>query len=304
MKLQNGFVPFLVLFVSAVVITATIGGYSVFSRFKDIENPKKTQKQKPVFSLEEFSFSSPTPSPKPTIKPLPTRVPVSPTSTTTSISVYAGDNGIAITDPSIYFFLRNEESAQEQMVKNSNSGSWTLSNLSPGKYKMYVSYSYNNFMNIDKKCEGCQNNQEISSPGSCGYIFDLKAGNNVRLSCTLRPVKPLTGGQTANNQLSNDTMPPNTNIYYPQPNGSITYKIDGKICAIATQPNDNSGPEGIETEYRFDNDNWSGYAGGRGYLCASSLSNGPHTLSYHSKDWAGNVETTKTISFSVNIPGN
>lgn len=87
-------------------------------------------------------------------------------------------------------------------------------------------------------------------------------------------------------------------------NGSITYKTDGKVCAIATEPNDNSGPNGIETEYKFDNENWSGYAGGRGYLCSSSLKNGTHTLSYHSKDKAGNVESTKTIQFTVNIPGN
>lgn len=109
--------------------------------------------------------------------------------------------------------------------------------------------------------------------------------------------------QSSKGSNSPDTTPPTTNIYYPQPNGSITYKIDGKVCAVATAPTDDN-PAGVETEYKFDDGGWSGYAAGRGYLCADSLPNGTHTLSYHSKDKAGNVESTKTLGFTVNIVGN
>ena len=303
MKLQNGLTPLVVLLIAAVVITTAIGGLSAYSKIKESKDIENKPEEIPDFYIEEFPTSTPTPSLKPTLKPLPTRIPLSPTLLTAKINVQISDNGTPISDSSIYFFLRNESSAQEQIIKNANSGYWTLSGLKPAKYKMYVSYSYNDYMNIEKNCDGCQNKEEISNPGSCGYTVDLSAGDNIQLFCTLRRVKPLSS-QPVDFQPSDDSTPPNTNIYYPQPNGPITYKIDGQVCAIANPPNDNSGPEGIETEYRFDNENWSGFTVGRGYLCTPSLSNGPHTLSYRSKDRVGNVESTKTLQFTVNIPGN
>ncbi len=303
MKLQNGFAPVaLLLIITAVAVTA-IGGYSTFSRLKryNIDEAKTTQV--PSFSQTEFPTSSPTLTPISTTKFLPTRVPVSPTPSTITISVQIHDNGAAINDPSPYFFLRNEDTSSEQILKNSNSGYWIVSNLKPGKYKMYVAYSYNSFIHIDQKCEGCQNKEDISNPGSCGYIVDLHTGDNIKIVCEMRAVHPL-GSQSTNSLIANDTIPPVTNLYYPQMNGSITYKTDGKVCAVMTEPSDNQGSNGVETEYQFDNGNWSGYAGGHPYLCADSLPNGQHTLSYHSKDKAGNVESTKTIQFTVNISGN
>lgn len=101
-----------------------------------------------------------------------------------------------------------------------------------------------------------------------------------------------------------DTIPPVTNIYYPQSGGTITYKTVGKICAIATQPSDNTDPAGIETEYKFDESGWSGFAANRAYLCADALANGSHTLHFHSKDKSGNIEEVRSLGFNVNIEGN
>ncbi|MBI2611346.1 hypothetical protein HYW54_01195 [Candidatus Gottesmanbacteria bacterium] len=98
-----------------------------------------------------------------------------------------------------------------------------------------------------------------------------------------------------------DTSPPTTNVFYPQAGGFITFKTDGKICAIMSAPTDDSGFAGVETFYAFDG---GSFQKGVGYLCADSLPNGPHTLSFYSKDQAGNTEATRTISFTVNIEGN
>lgn len=98
-----------------------------------------------------------------------------------------------------------------------------------------------------------------------------------------------------------DTSLPITNVFYPQDGGEITYKIDGKVCAIMSAPSDDSGFAGVETFYAFDG---GSFQKGVGYLCADVLPNGPHTLSFYSKDQAGNTETTRTISFTVNIEGN
>ena len=157
------------------------------------------------------------------------------------------------------------------------------------------------YFNPIRSCEGCQNKEDISSFNTCGYVVDVMSGDAISMTCMFGSPKRL--GQPSDSQLSTpqDTTPPMMNIYYPQPNGSITYKIDGKVCAIMTAPTDDSGNQGVETHYRFDDGNWQT---GGGYLCVDTLSNGAHTLSYYSKDKAGNTESTKTMSFSVNIAGN
>ncbi len=299
MKLQRGFAPIAILLIAAISSLAVLAGYSI--------THQKTASEKQILFLSPTPISTITPIPSPTpshppVKYIPTLTPLPTKSSTATIMAAISNNGSPVSDTAPYLFVRNEDTAHEQILKNGNSN-WIITGITPGKYKVYIAYSINSFMNPEISCQGCQNPQNISGPGSCGYIVELSAGDTMKLSCELRPVMPLSG-QVSNNQLSNDTTPPNTNIYYPQPDGSITYKIDGQVCAIATQPNDNSGPEGIETEYKFDDGNWSGYAGGRGYLCTPTLANGPHTLYYHSKDRAGNVEETKSLQFTVNIPGN
>ena len=103
-------------------------------------------------------------------------------------------------------------------------------------------------------------------------------------------------------QKSPDTTPPITNVFYPQNGGIIDFKTDGKVCAIMGEPTEET-KEGLKTYYKFDGNDWIESVG-TGYLCADSLPNGPHYLSYYSKDQAGNTEQTRTISFTVNIPGN
>lgn len=101
-----------------------------------------------------------------------------------------------------------------------------------------------------------------------------------------------------------DSQPPTTNITYPQQNGEITYFTDLKVCVIMTAPTDNvSGATDITTYFAYDTDGYSSVKS-TGYLCKSPLLNGPHTLRYKSQDKAGNTETERTLSFTVNIPGN
>lgn len=122
---------------------------------------------------------------------------------------------------------------------------------------------------------------------------------------TIAPTHTAVPLQSPTPTLSPDNEAPRTNIYYPQNGGTITYKMDGKVCAITTAPYDNQTPFGqIQTQYAFDGDDWSAYATGRAYLCKDNLSNGPHSLKVRSKDNAGNVEAEKVISFEVNIPDN
>lgn len=101
-----------------------------------------------------------------------------------------------------------------------------------------------------------------------------------------------------------DKEPPIVGIFYPQANSEITYKIDGKICAIADAPSDNiSNWRDITIFFAFDSDPFSSVKGSA-YLCKDSLPNGPHTLRHKSQDKAGNMEAERTLNFTVNIPGN
>lgn len=102
-----------------------------------------------------------------------------------------------------------------------------------------------------------------------------------------------------------DTQPPQTNIFYPQDNGTISYKTNGKICAIASEPHDDrTNSNQIQTQYAFDSDSYNTYAKAVVYLCKDVLGNGPHTLKYRSKDEAGNIEAEQTRHFTVAIEGN
>ncbi|CAN5195592.1 hypothetical protein BH09PAT2_BH09PAT2_05010 [soil metagenome] len=102
-----------------------------------------------------------------------------------------------------------------------------------------------------------------------------------------------------------DTQPPHTVVNYPSNGGEITYKTDGKVCAIMGAPFDNQSPHNeISTAYRFDGDSWSSFEFEKAYSCKDSLPNGSHTLSVQSKDKAGNTESEQIISFTVTIENN
>lgn len=300
MKGQNGFAPILLLLALGGSFAIALAGYSLLQ--------VKPQQTENISAITPTLFSSPTLTPTPTPNKIiiPTKPSFSPTPSLPNVTFLIRDNNnLPIADTSLALSIKNEDTGQEQKIQNKSS-SWYITNLDPGKYKFWISYPTDRYVTMEKSCEGCENKQDVTAYDSCGYYFQFQTGNHVIINCKLLVSHP-PNALPVNSVYSGsgpDTMPPNTNIYYPQNNGSITYKIDGKVCAIATQPNDDQGPAGIETEYKFDDGSWSGYAGGRGYLCADSLPNGSHTLSYHSKDKSGNVEATKTIGFTVNIPGN
>lgn len=300
MKTQNGFAPIFFLLALGGSLALAFTGYSFF-HVKYVLNQNFTDIT-PI--LSPSPTFTPTPTPNKII--IPTKIPSSPTPNLPNVSFFIKDNNSSpILDTSLALSIKNEDTGQEQKIQNKSS-SWSITNLIPGKYKFWISYPTDRYATMEKSCEGCENKQDIDAFDSCGYYFQVHTGNHIKIICKLLASHPLNvPGTNANDSGPGpDTMPPNTNIYYPQSNGSIIYKIDGKVCAITTQPNDDQGPNGIETEYKFDDGNWSGYAGGRAYLCTDSLPNGYHTLSYHSKDKSGNVEATKTINFTVNISGN
>ncbi len=125
-------------------------------------------------------------------------------------------------------------------------------------------------------------------------------------TATQAPVATATSAPTAApTQAPADTEAPHTNIMYPGNGGEITYKTDGKVCAIQSAPTDNQSPHNdISLSYKFDNDGWSDFVSNLSYVCKDSLPNGPHTLSVKSKDKAGNIENEKVISFTVTIENN
>ncbi|OGG30446.1 hypothetical protein A2973_01030 [Candidatus Gottesmanbacteria bacterium RIFCSPLOWO2_01_FULL_49_10] len=294
MKLQNGFAPIVILLMAVIGLTTALAGYSIV-------RPKE---DKPSTSLPIPTSTpalTPTPSPKPTTTPPPARrlVPSSAPAGAT-IEVHMNNYGTPITDTSLDLTIKNEVSGQEQKIKNTTSN-WSLPNFNPGKYRFSIIFPMEKYFNPTRSCEGCQNKVDISTFNTCGYVVDVGSRDTISMTCMLGSPKRLGQPSDTQGSTSQDTTPPTTHIYYPQPNGSITYKIDGKVCAIMTEPTDDSGGQGVETHYRFDEGNWQT---GVGYLCADALPNGPHTLSYYAKDKAGNTESTKTISFSVNIAGN
>ena len=300
MKTQNGFATIFILLLMATAVSTAFGGYMYLQTKITIKQNISNVTTSPTL------LPSPVSSVTPTKIPLPTKKAISPTPISPAVIFLIKDNtNSPILDNSLALSIKNEDTGKEQKIQNQSS-SWSITNLNPGKYKFWISYPTDRYATMEKSCEGCENREDVAVYDSCGYHFTFQTGNHVKISCKLMSSRPLNfPGTSANDSGPGpDTTPPNTNISYPQQNGSITYKIDGKVCAIATQPNDDQGPNGIETEYKFDNGSWSGYASDRAYLCADSLPNGPHTLSYHSKDKSGNVENTKTISFTVNIPGN
>ncbi len=125
-------------------------------------------------------------------------------------------------------------------------------------------------------------------------------------TATQAPVATATSAPTAApTQVPTDTEAPHTNIMYPGNGGEITYKTDGKVCAIQSAPTDNQSPHNdISLSYKFDNEGWSDFISNLSYVCKDSLPNGAHTLSVKSKDKAGNIENENVISFTVNIENN
>ena len=134
----------------------------------------------------------------------------------------------------------------------------------------------------------------------------VKVTSAPQATATQAPAATSTSSPTAApTQAPADTEAPHTNILYPGNGGEITYKTDGKVCAIQSAPTDNQSPHNdISLSYKFDNDGWSDFISNLSYVCKDSLPNGAHTLSVKSKDKAGNIENEKVISFTVNIENN
>lgn len=295
MRFQKGFIPIVSLFITTITAITLLTSIAGFSFIHSIPQKKP---QSPTISPTDYPRPSPT-SPQITNADIhPTYPPPTVTPSTGIIKAVINDNGQPITDTSLTLHIRNENTQEEQVLNNVNS-SWIIPGIKPDKYKISIPFSYKNYFNPDRSCEGCRDKEDKSDFEVCGYVVVLRAGDNIKISCTLRKTQQFS---LPENTEPADTLPPQTSIFYPQPNGSITYKTDGKVCAYEAAPSDNGrSTEGLQTFYKFDDRDWQT---GMGYLCADSLPNGPHTISFYSKDKAGNVETTSSFSFTVNIPGN
>ena len=275
---------------------------------------------KTIPTLIPTSTPSNTPTPTPS-KIYPTWTPKPTTSTTGTISIHIADGSIPncwgsegkdcfdpnldnpIKDDSMEFVIKKEPDGQEIKTKDPVSD-WSVKDLKPGRYRAFVSYKFLKYKQKKAECQGCQNSIWFGVEDTCGYVFDLNAGDNVKISCKFENSSAYIGKPLPTNGpafRSPDTTAPHTNVFYPQNGGEITNKTDGKVCAYMSAPWDDSGPGNVETFYKFDSEE---YRKGIGYLCTDSLANGPHYLSFYSKDQSGNTESVQTFYFTVNIPGN
>jgi hypothetical protein len=303
MKYIQGFIhPIAMLLATGVLITTAMTG-AIFIQYKNTNNKPSTR-----ISVNKITptviqpSSSPTPTLKPTTGPIPTKKPVQNTTTTGSINANISLDNKQSNDQVFEYVFRNETTGQEKRIHNETS-SLKTSSLNPGRYNITILFPQDRFSYSSRECDNCGTSTGFSDWGKCGYEVNLQAGQTINFICKLRTSRiinlPVPNSNNGSNQP--DTNPPQTNIFYPLPNGTITYKTDGKVCASMSEPIDNAGSQGVETQYKFDNGGWQK---GIGYLCTESLSNGPHSLSFFSKDKAGNVEAVRTINFTVNIPGN
>ncbi|MCL5797705.1 MAG: hypothetical protein M1366_02800 [Patescibacteria group bacterium] len=119
MKLQKGFAPIAILLIAAISSIAVLTGLSI-TRHKTAPE-KQILFLSPAPSLPITPSFTPTPSPRPLIKYTPIPTPLPTKSATATILATISNNGSAISDTSPYLFIRNENSVQEQILKNENS---------------------------------------------------------------------------------------------------------------------------------------------------------------------------------------
>ncbi len=240
------------------------------------------------------------------IKPEPAPVVPKPNVATAkvSITIFDIDGWKSITSDDFHFNVFSNSPKVRFETKGVTT--WQVDNLSPGRYSAEVYFPTASWQARTYSCENCTNQSFTSGTNHSSYDFDLLDGSHPHLKFGYARGSGSGLSQDNNSGTNNqrDTTPPITNIYYPQNGGTITYKLDGKVCAIQTAPTDDSGHNNVEISFQFDSGSWSEWKANQGYLCAETLPNGPHTMQYHSRDKAGNVEATRTLSFSVNIPGN
>lgn len=260
-------------------------------------------------SINQTLLHSPTPTPKPrpSITPTPTPTPTvkftfhlyeAPTSSCGGYTCIGSNdpNEQPIKHPDS-FKLKLQNTKTNQVWQKDSATDWTVEKLLAGSYKATVEYPSATYHGYTSSCDNCQNQQPLSTTGLCGYSFELIIGKDSKMSC----------GVNNPNEISpdaNDHNPPSWNVYYPQANGTITYKTDGKVCVYMYPPSDDRVGD-IQGRVGFDG-NWQDWkkASSYAYACMDTLTNGSHTFTYQAKDLAGNEQQVQTMNLTVNIEGN
>ena len=99
-----------------------------------------------------------------------------------------------------------------------------------------------------------------------------------------------------------DTQPPYSSVLSPAEGGAITEMTQGRVCLImAPSSDDVSRAEDILLWYGFDGATPE-RAMTSSFVCADTLANGSHTMTYYAEDKAGNVESSKIHTFIVALP--
>lgn len=94
---------------------------------------------------------------------------------------------------------------------------------------------------------------------------------------------------------SGDAIAPTTSCTLEGNMSGANYITDVKVTLTAA---DNPGGSGVNKTYiKIDSDLWKEYAGAE-----TVTGNGLHTIQYYSTDLAGNVETTKVTTFTIQYP--
>ncbi len=122
------------------------------------------------------------------------------------------------------------------------------------------------------------------------------------LGLTIAPTSRAASAlQVAQNAI--DTEPPRTQILYPIPGSALTSASGGKACIAFSPLYDNkSKSENITLTYSLDAGT-NHAAKGVSAACADSIYNGTHTFIYFLTDEAGNKSESKSLQFTLNIPG-
>lgn len=295
MKLRNGFAPFFILLILGAIITTGTIGYSYLHRY--VENKNK------IVESEHPSFLQPTESLPSPIVISPTSIPkivVQPTVLPTVANVYVSinDNGNPILDNALWLHVMNENTQEEKLLQNTSS-SWKIVDIKPGKYKITIPFSYKKYFNPDRSCEGCNAKEDKSDFEICGYVINIVAGDNIKISCSLRSTHPLPIANTNPNQpIPPDSSPPAVDIaghwgqtYGQSPTNSYCFLMKGNDDVLTTD---------AEFSYRskIDQNSWSDW-NHNPYPCYENLSNGSHVFSGEVMDKSGKISDEKSLSFTV-----
>lgn len=297
LKHSSGFAPILLIVVAALALSASVGAYFYLTRTTSPATKSPPKKSEPMSTSSADTTATPPalPSPIPIVPPPP-----APKISGGTVKVHlteGNDNNTnnSLSQPTKFQIVIHDDAAFKRSI--SGVSDWTSPLIPEGSYFVDVYYQ-SPFAEWQSDCDNCFDEHNNSSTYRSSVQLTIK--NNQTSTVKFKYKNFVTPILEPPKQATNDHKAPITNIFYPAQGGTISYKTDGKVCAYESAPTD-SPDDQVTTHFAFDG---GSFQTATGYLCADSLPNGSHSLAYYSTDQWGNTESTRTLSFSVNIMGN